>query len=73
MKRFHFDRKEVCVAIADLPLHKDKYSNEQIMNFIDLFTKRLNKEQIPYWHIEYDIEEDALFAYDNGDWECKEN
>lgn len=73
MKRFHFTKRDVCVATAELPLYKDKYSTKQIMEFVDLFRKRLNKEQIPYWHIEYDVDENALFAYTQGDFECVEN
>ena len=53
MKRFHFTKRDVCVATAELPLYKDKYSTKQIMEVVDLFRKRLNKEKIPYWNIEY--------------------
>lgn len=73
MKRFHFERKEVCVAVADLPLHIKEYTPEQIRKYSELFQKELMRSQIYWRYIDYDREEDALFAYTDGDWECKEN
>lgn len=43
MKRFHFERKEVCVAIADLPLHIKEHTPEQIKKYSELFSERVDE------------------------------
>lgn len=73
MKRFHYERKDECVAVADLPFHTKAYTPEQIMKFIALFQDELNRLQISWWRIYYDREEDALFACTRDSWKCVEN
>lgn len=73
MKRFHYEQKDVCVAIADLPFHTKEYTPEQMTKFIALFKYELNRLQISWWRIYYDREKNALFAYADGDWKCVEN
>lgn len=73
MKRFHFEQKETCVAVAYLPAHTKEYTPEQIEKFSVLFKDELARLQISWWRIHYDREEDTLFAYTYDGWECVEN
>ena len=73
MKRFHYEQKDVCVAVADLPIHTIEYTPGQMIKFTTLLEKELERLQISWRRIEYNREKDALFAYTNGDWECVEN
>lgn len=73
MKRFHYEQKDVCVAVADLPIHIKEYTPEQMIKFTTLFKKELERLQISWSFIKHNQKEDVLFAYTNGDWECVEN
>lgn len=73
MKRFHYEQKDVCVAVADLPVHTIEYTPGQMIKFTTLFEKELERLQISWRRIEYNREKDALFAYTDGDWKCVEN
>lgn len=73
MKRFHYEQKDVCVAVANLPFHMKEYTPEQMIKFIALFKDELNRLQISWLFIEYNREKNALFAHANADWKCVEN
>ena len=73
MKRFHYEQKDLCVAVADLPTHTKEYTPKQIREYIELFQNELDRLQISWWHIKYDREKDTIFAYAHGDWKCVEN
>ena len=73
MKRFHYEQKNLCVVVADLPAHTKEYTPKQITKFIPLFQDELNRLQISWWRIYYNKEEDALFAYAQDCWKCVEN
>lgn len=73
MKRFHYEQKDVCVAVADLPTRTKECTPEQMTKFIALFKKELERLQISGWRIYYDREENALLAYTRDGWKCVEN
>lgn len=73
MKRFHYEQKDVYVAVADLPIHIKEYTPEQMIKFTTLFKKELERLQISWSYIEHNRKENALFAYTTGNWKCVEN